>query len=75
MRRTSDGYAVLAQLVERIHGKDEVTGSNPVDGSRGAELPLTARRKSGGCCTGKCQIEERVVWVGSVGLWFGKILG
>jgi hypothetical protein len=26
--------ALLAQLVERIHGKDEVTGSNPVEGSR-----------------------------------------
>lgn len=25
-------YAVLAQQVERIHGKDEVTGSNPVNG-------------------------------------------
>ena len=27
-------YAVLAQLVERIHGKDEVSGSIPEDGSR-----------------------------------------
>lgn len=27
-------YAAIAQLVERIHGKDEVTGSNPVRGSR-----------------------------------------
>ncbi len=26
-------YAVVAQLVERIHGKDEVRGSNPRDGS------------------------------------------
>ena len=25
--------AAIAQLVERIHGKDEVTGSNPVGGS------------------------------------------
>ena len=25
--------AAIAQLVERIHGKDEVTGSNPVRGS------------------------------------------
>jgi hypothetical protein len=25
--------AVIAQLVERIHGKDEVSGSNPDDGS------------------------------------------
>ena len=25
-------YAVLAQLVERIHGKDEVAGSNPANG-------------------------------------------
>lgn len=24
--------AALAQLVERIHGKDEVVGSNPIDG-------------------------------------------
>ena len=27
-------YAAIAQLVERIHGKDEVTGSNPVRGSK-----------------------------------------
>lgn len=27
-------YAPIAQLVERIHGKDEVTGSTPVWGSR-----------------------------------------
>ena len=26
-------YAAIAQLVERIHGKDEVTGSSPVRGS------------------------------------------
>lgn len=26
--------ASIAQSVERIHGKDEVTGSNPVRGSR-----------------------------------------
>lgn len=26
-------YAVVAQLVERIHGKDEVSGSTPDDGS------------------------------------------
>ena len=26
-------HAAIAQLVERIHGKDEVTGSNPVRGS------------------------------------------
>ncbi len=26
--------AAIAQLVERIHGKDEVTGSTPVRGSR-----------------------------------------
>jgi hypothetical protein len=25
--------AVLAQLVERFHGKEEVSGSNPEDGS------------------------------------------
>ena len=25
--------AVVAQLVERIHGKDEVSGSNPDNGS------------------------------------------
>ena len=29
----STEYAVIAQLVERIHGKDEVSGSNPGDGS------------------------------------------
>ena len=27
-------FAPIAQLVERIHGKDEVTGSNPVWGSK-----------------------------------------
>ncbi len=27
------GHAVLAQEVERSHGKAEVAGSNPVDGS------------------------------------------
>ena len=27
-------HAVLAQLVERIHGKDEVSGSIPEDGSK-----------------------------------------
>ena len=26
-------YAAIAQLVERIHGKDEVSGSNPDRGS------------------------------------------
>ena len=26
-------HAAIAQLVERIHGKDEVTGSTPVRGS------------------------------------------
>ena len=26
-------YAAIAQLVERIHGKDEVAGSNPAGGS------------------------------------------
>ena len=30
-------YAAIAQLVERIHGKDEVLGSNP---SRGSKLIL-----------------------------------
>ena len=29
----NEWYAVIAQLVERIHGKDEVTSSNLVDGS------------------------------------------
>ena len=27
-------YAAMAQLVERVLGKDEVTGSNPVSSSR-----------------------------------------
>jgi hypothetical protein len=27
-------HARIAQLVERIHGKDEVSGSNPDSGSR-----------------------------------------
>ena len=29
----NDSSAAIAQLVERIHGKDEVTGSSPVGGS------------------------------------------
>ena len=29
-----DRYADLAQLAERIHGKDEVAGSIPAEGSR-----------------------------------------
>ena len=29
----SPASAAIAQLVERIHGKDEVTGSTPVRGS------------------------------------------
>ena len=33
-------YAQIAQLVERIHGKDEVTGSNPVLGSIKLHLRL-----------------------------------
>lgn len=31
---TPIAYAPIAQSVERIHGKDEVTGSNPVWGSK-----------------------------------------
>ena len=31
--RETDGYALLAQLVEHLHGKEGVTGSNPVGGS------------------------------------------
>ena len=30
----SDDYAAIAQLVERIHGKDEVSGSSPDRGSK-----------------------------------------
>ena len=48
MRRASDGYAVLAQLVERIHGKDEVTGSSPVDGSIRKRYIDYSRSKTGG---------------------------
>ena len=33
MRVLKTGYAAIAQLVERIHGKDEVLGSNPSRGS------------------------------------------
>ena len=29
-----NGIAVIAQLVERVHGKDEVFGSNPTDGRK-----------------------------------------
>ena len=42
-------YAAIAQLVERIHGKDEVTGSNPVRGSifyaAIAQLLVRARKR------------------------------
>ena len=31
--RAGNSYAAIAQLVERIHGKDEVQGSNPCRGS------------------------------------------
>ena len=31
--RAAQNYAAIAQLVERIHGKDEVQGSNPCRGS------------------------------------------
>ena len=33
-RCSSNGHAAIAQLVERIHGKDEVSGSNPDRGSK-----------------------------------------
>ena len=32
-RRASSSFAVVAQLVERVHGKDEVAGSIPANGS------------------------------------------
>ncbi len=37
------GYAAIAQLVERIHGKDEVSGSTP---DRGSTLLLQTNVKS-----------------------------
>ena len=45
--------AQIAQLVERIHGKDEVTGSNPVLGSTMADkhgkegVPRSRMRSAG----------------------------
>lgn len=33
-------FAILAQSVERVHGKDEVPGSIPGDGSRKQNAPL-----------------------------------
>lgn len=33
MRVNLQKHAAIAQLVERIHGKDEVSGSNPDRGS------------------------------------------
>lgn len=38
--------AAIAQLVERIHGKDEVSGSIPDRGSIFVSLPLAILRKS-----------------------------
>ena len=37
----SDDYAAIAQLVERIHGKDEVSGSSPDRGSKKLSQSLT----------------------------------
>ena len=34
VRFTYFTFAVVAQLVERVHGKNEVTGSIPVNGSK-----------------------------------------
>ena len=34
-------YAAIAQLVERIHGKDEVSGSSPDRGSKKLSQSLT----------------------------------
>lgn len=43
-RNAGNFHAVLAQLVERIHGKDEVVGSIPTDGSRaGTEVVKRGR--------------------------------
>ena len=41
MLRSVVMYAAIAQLVERIHGKDEVSGSSP---GRGSKLDLSAIR-------------------------------
>ena len=45
------GSAWVAQLVERVLGKDEVTGSIPVPGSRVSEFFIGARHgRDGGFC-------------------------
>ncbi len=45
----SGDSAWIAQLAERVHGKDEVTGSIPVPGSKFWQIISTIRRifKSG----------------------------
>ena len=47
-RQTCASYAVVAQLVEHIHGKDEVTGSIPVNGSTHAGW--VPKRSNGADC-------------------------
>jgi hypothetical protein len=42
---TSGGYAAIAQLVEHVHGKDGVLGSNPSRGSTNGKIS-ELRRKS-----------------------------
>ena len=42
------GWAWVAQLVERVLGKDEVTGSIPVPGSRNWRLDCGQSRKRAG---------------------------
>ena len=39
-------YAAIAQLVERIHGKDEVSGSSPDRGSKKFFISWQPTRKS-----------------------------
>ena len=48
-------FAVVAQLVERVLGKDEVTGSIPVNGSRIGKWFVCAAEYSDGAA---------VLWVG-----------
>ena len=42
-RRKYGQFAHVAQSAERVLGKDEVTGSNPVVGSENARCPVIGR--------------------------------
>jgi hypothetical protein len=62
--------AVLAQLVERVHGKDEVVGSIPTDGST---LRSDFVRASGGAATSLSVVMIVVTRVGTEAVKRGRL--